>query len=80
MAPAPTPDQTDPDLIHVINNFWLMIAGVLGSIWLFLRTLWNFSSYVRGIDDRFDRLDHEIAELKDMVRGVNPSCPVDRKS
>ncbi len=65
MAPAPAPDN--PDLLHTLNAFWVMIAGVGYSIWLLAKFVWNFSSYNQKICDRFDALERDMVEIKTML-------------
>lgn len=67
MAPAPNPDPGSMDVagtISAINDFWALIAAGIGAIIFLLKFIWNFSSYIRGINERFNSLEREIQNLR----------------
>ena len=75
MAPAPSPEQPDK-LYEMIMAYWTIIAGGVFAFWSLLKLAWNFGGYNQGINDRFDKLEREISELKDiMIKcDVRSSC------
>ena len=89
MAPASSPDPGNLDVasaVSILNDFWALFAAAFAAIVFFLKFIWNFSGYVRGIDARFEALHreidalrvdarHEISSLRDLISEHRPNCP-----
>ena len=77
MAPASAPDPSPLPFLQSINSLWGLISGAVLGLWVSFRTIWNISRYFRGVDDRFDKLEREIALLHQLILEVRRGLYVD---
>ena len=74
-----SPDRLTPlPFLDSINSLWGLIAGLFFGLWTSIKVIWNISRYFRGIDDRFDKLEDNIADLRQLIvdgRQHGSFCP-----
>ena len=79
MAPAPSPDSSNFDLLQTLNAFWGLIAGLVIALWTMGKAIWNFGSYSRGVNDRLDKIDKDITDIKALLHPTEDrlcrNCP-----